>query len=250
MFNNLKKHETLSVALITVILYAGSYFYERGSAIYFGVPKELISITPASMISMAISTFLLATVLFFASNLIVSLIIKRTKSVLLIKCSVLFAGVIFWFLISYLNNDLTTQNIVTTFVLYVLICICVHFTQASPSNQDPITTDGDVSSKPQNRKGITNQLHDYSGVLFWVGIVFLISTHSLGRSSAANQNRFDGFVINKDKYVIAKIYGENYIVKKVVNGNLDDGVYIFKSEDFKNINIHETLLVDVAYKPK
>lgn len=250
MFNDFKKHETLSVAFITVIAYAGSYFYERGSAIYFGVPTDLISITPASMIAMAISTFVLATVFFFASDFIVSVIIKKTKSVLLMKCAVLFSGVIFWFLIGYLNNDLTIVNVVTTFVVYVFICIYMRFMQTTPSKQDPTTKDDDLSPKPNGSKSLTNQLHDYSSVLFWVGIVFVLSTHSLGRSSAANQNRFDGFAINKDKYVIAKIYGENYIVKKVVNGHLDDGVYILKSEDFKSVNIHKISLVNIALKPK
>ena len=250
MLNNFRKHETLSVAFVTVMAYAGSYFYERGGAIYFGVPTDLISITPASMIAMAISTFVLAMVLFFFSDFIVSVMIKKTKSVLLIKCAVLFSGVIFWFLIGYLNNDLTIVNVVTTLVVYVFICICMRFMQATPSKQDPTAKDGDLSPKPKSSKSLTNQLHDYSSVLFWVGVVFLLSTHSLGRSSAANQNRFDGFSINKDKYVIAKVYGENYIVKKVVNGYLDDGVYIFKSEDFKSINIHKILLIEVASKPK
>lgn len=45
------KKETILVALATALCYTGAYAYERGFSLYFGIPTELISVTPASIIT-------------------------------------------------------------------------------------------------------------------------------------------------------------------------------------------------------
>lgn len=49
--NSWLKKETLIVALATALCYTGAYVYERGFAVYFGIPTELISVTPGSIIT-------------------------------------------------------------------------------------------------------------------------------------------------------------------------------------------------------
>ncbi|EGQ5322134.1 TPA: hypothetical protein ONC27_002892 [Enterobacter asburiae] len=44
------KNETLIVALGTALCYTGAYAYERGFCLFFGIPTELITVTPASII--------------------------------------------------------------------------------------------------------------------------------------------------------------------------------------------------------
>ncbi|HBV4375692.1 TPA: hypothetical protein MDY08_005129 [Klebsiella pneumoniae] len=51
------KKETLIVALATALCYTGAYIYERGFSVYFGIPTELISVTPGSIIT-TVSLFL------------------------------------------------------------------------------------------------------------------------------------------------------------------------------------------------
>ena len=44
------KNETLIVALGTALCYTGAYAYARGFCLFFGIPTELITVTPASII--------------------------------------------------------------------------------------------------------------------------------------------------------------------------------------------------------
>lgn len=244
MLKLFKNHETITVALLTAMLYVGSYFYERGSAIYFGIPSELITITPSTMISMVIASFVFAIILFFSCNFIISLMLKWTNSEKLIKCAVLLPGLLFWLAISYLNNDLNHKNILTSLLLYGILCLSIIVLSSKPpeNKEEDKTHEKNNSPDTSARTSLSKKIYDFSGLTFWVGFVFLISTHSLGRNIAENANSYNGFDFNNENYVIAKIYGDAYIAKKIKNGKLNDGIYIFKSDDFKSINIHKITL--------
>lgn len=247
MLKLFKNHETITVAVLTAMLYVGSYFYERGSAIYFGIPPELITITPSIMISMVIAFFIFAIILFFSCDFIISMMLKWTKSEKLIKCAVLLPVLLFWLSISYLNNDLSYRNILTSLLLYGILCLCIIVLSPKPlgnkkEDNEKKEHEENNSSDTSSSTIFSKKTYNFSGLIFWIGFIFLISTHSLGRNIAENANSYNGFDFNNEKYVIVKIYGDAYIAKKNNNGKLNDGIYIFKSDDFKSINIHKITL--------
>ena len=58
-----------------------------------------------------------------------------------------------------------------------------------------------------------------------------------GIYSATQQTSFDTFVLKKDEYAILRIYGDNIVTKKIINKKMSNGIYIFKTDDFKEVQI-------------
>lgn len=241
MLKLLKNHETLAVAFLTAILYVGSYFYERGSAIYYGIPPELITITPSAMISMVVTSFIFVVILFFVCNVVIKLMLRWTKSERLIKCAILSPVLLFWLAIGYLNNDLSYKGIASSFLIYFALCLAIIVLGSNKldSNQDKNNQFTTNSIDSQASKTFSKKAYDFSGLIFWMGFIYLLSTHSLGKNSAEKQNSYDGFISNGENFAIVKIYGDAFIAKKIRDGKFSDGIYIFKTDDFKKISINK-----------
>ncbi|EHN8799903.1 TPA: hypothetical protein QH250_001714 [Enterobacter asburiae] len=71
------KNETLIVALGTALCYTGAYAYERGFCLFFGIPTELITVTPASIIYTVFLFAAFLMTLYMASSLPVLIASKK-----------------------------------------------------------------------------------------------------------------------------------------------------------------------------
>ncbi len=60
---------------------------------------------------------------------------------------------------------------------------------------------------------------------------------SCGTYSARLQVSFVTFTLKNNEYAILRIYGENIITKQIVDNKMSDGIYVFKTDDFKGIEI-------------
>lgn len=241
MLKLIKKSEAILIALITAILYSGSYFYERGSAIYYGIPTDLISISPASITIMVITVFIFIFYVYIFSSAIISITARKTKNRFLLIYAIFSPVIIFWIGITFLNGELTWKSAIKTEVFHIVITYILFVGSKDPMEEEK-------KGLKQNNNGIIANIENMGPIIFFLAFAFSLTTIGLGKYMASSNNEYDGFTINNRHYAIVKIYGDNFIIKNISDGKLIDGIQIFDKADLKNITIGKIRLTDTSNK--
>ncbi|MHA6635523.1 hypothetical protein ACX3OY_17220 [Citrobacter farmeri] len=136
------KNETLIVALATALCYTGAYAYERGFCLFFGIPTELITVTPGSIITTVFLFAAFLMTLYIASSLPVLIASKKDlKNKYIISILILSPVWIIFNSIFLLASGfkLLTFSIIT--VAYLFLSIGATMSATDPLNHNKISAE-------------------------------------------------------------------------------------------------------------
>ncbi|HDR2753145.1 TPA: hypothetical protein QCJ76_001713 [Enterobacter asburiae] len=227
------KNETLIVALGTALCYTGAYAYERGFCLFFGIPTELITVTPGSIITTVclFATFLMA--LYMASSLPVLIASKKNlKNKHIISILTLSPVWVIFNLIFFLTSGfkLLTFSIITVAYLFLSIGVTMSATESLNQNK---------TNDEHNTPSIFSKIDNAFAFIFWFSFLFFAITNGMGTFVARTTDNFHEFTFKNEKYKLLKSYGDNIIALKSKDTNKSKGVYIFKSEDLIETRLNQ-----------
>lgn len=231
--NSLLKKDTLIVALVTALCYTGAYIYERGFSLYFGIPTELISVTPGSIIT---TVFLFVGFLFLvymASTFPV--LISQSKKInnkYIINILILSPIWIIFNLIFFLMSGFKIFNLSIVTTAYLFLCISITL-----GSKDVISHT--QSNSVEIPKGIFKNIDNAAGLILWLSMIFFATISGMGTFIARTTDNFNTFTYKNENYKLIKNYGDNIIAIKEVDKQNTNGVYLFKAEDLKEIRINK-----------
>lgn len=226
MLSYLKKSDGLTVAILTASCYVAAYFFEIGYARQSGIPIELISL--GNIISTSIFLFFATSIAFFVCTF-PYIVTTRTlgKYKLAVMSSFIFSLAIFALLNIYLLGELTKGVLIKTLSAWIAFTLLFYFMMNEKKNGPP----------SKHIKPLSEKIHDITGVFFWLFFPCVFFIMNCGVYSARLQVSFDTFTLKNNEYAILRIYGENIITKQIFDKKMSDGIYIFKTDDFKGIEI-------------
>ncbi|WP_273908485.1 hypothetical protein [Enterobacter bugandensis] len=228
MLSFFKKNDGLTVALLTASCYVAAYFFEAGYARHAGIPMELISISLGNIVTTSIFLFFASVVAYFACTFPYILITRRFGDYkIAVVSSFVFSLVIFALLNIYLMGQLTIGVIVKSLCAWIILTLL--FFLMINEKKDTVSSESD--------KPLTDKIHNITGTFFWLAFPCIFFILNCGIYSARMQDAFDSFTLNNNKYAILRIYGENIIAKKLIDKKMSGGIYIFKTDDFKAVEI-------------
>ncbi|VUC84273.1 Uncharacterised protein [Raoultella terrigena] len=231
--NSLLKKDTLIVALVTALCYTGAYIYERGFSIYFGIPTELISVTPGSIITTVCLFVGFLFLVYMASTLPVLISqSKRINNKYIINILILSPIWILFNLIFFLMSGLKILNFSIVTAAFLFLCVSVTW----GSNK---TISHTQSNSIEISNGIFKNIDNASGLIFWLSLIFFTTISGMGTFIARTTDNFNTFTYKNENYKLIKNYGDNIIAIKEANKENTNGVYLFKAEDLKEIRINK-----------
>ncbi|OAT78153.1 hypothetical protein A9B99_18620 [Mangrovibacter phragmitis] len=226
IIENIKTHETFTVATITALCYAGSYAYERGFSIYFGIPTEFITVTPNSIVTSAILFITFCMSFYILSSFLIKISEKiGNNNIHIYGMIVLSPLILFVYIVLSLINALSLTIFLTSTILYILMVMSITLTikKSTEINVNTDVTDKSAFSKIDN----------FITSIFWLAIIFFIITSSTGNFIARTTDSFNVFQYNNEEYRIIKTYGDNVITQKINKDIKPKGVFVFTTEDLK-----------------
>lgn len=231
--NSLLKKDTLIVALATALCYTGAYIYERGFSLYFGIPTELISVTPGSIIT---TVFLFVGFLFlvYMASTFPVLISqsKRINNKYIINILILSPIWILFNLIFFLMSGLKILNFSMVTAAFLFLCISITMGSTKIINHAQ-------SNSFETPKGIFKNIDNAFGLIFWFSMIFFATISGMGTFIARTTDNFNTFTYQNENYKLIKNYGDNIIAIKDNDKENTNGVYLFKVEDLKEIRINK-----------
>lgn len=229
--NSLVKKETILVALATALCYTGAYAYERGFSIYFGIPTELISVTPASIITTVALFFAFLITLYMASTfpLLISKNEKIKNKFIIISLTLSPVWILFN-LIFFLMAGFKISTIVFITVFYFLLCIGLHLSM-------PVNQSQDKTENKNEKIDFLSKIDNATAYVVWFSLLFYAITSGMGMFIARTTENFNTFTFNNEEYKLIKNYGDNIITIQTKDKNNTKGVYVFKAEDLKGVRI-------------
>ena len=228
MLRYLKKSDGLTVAILTASCYVVAYFFEAGYARQSGIPIELISISLGNIISNSIFLFFATVIAFFVCTfpyIVTTRMLGKYK--LSVVSSFIFSLTVFALLNIYLLGELTKGVLIKTLSAWIVFTLLFYF-MINEKKDEP---------SPKHIKPLSEKINHITGIFFWLFFPCAFFIMSCGVYSARLQVSFDSFTLKNNEYAILRIYGENIITKQVVDKKMSDGIYIFKTDDFKGIKI-------------
>ncbi|HEL4715853.1 TPA: hypothetical protein UOA09_004182 [Klebsiella pneumoniae] len=231
--NTLLKKETLIVALVTALCYTGAYIYERGFSIYFGIPTELISVTPGSIITTVFLFIAFLMVLYMISSLPISISrSEKIKNSYIIIALYLSPVWILLNLIFFLMSGFKASSFAILTAAYLFLCISVTLS----------TTKKCATNKPNTEKitkSLLTNIDDAVALVFWFSFIFFAITSGMGTFIARTTDNFNTFTYKNEEYKLIRNYGDNVIAVKTKDANKAKGVYIFKPEELSGIRMNQ-----------
>lgn len=227
MLDYIKKHETLTVAILTASCYVTAYLFECGYNNFFSIPNELISISVGSMISTTISLFIASVVAFFGCTFPYVVITRHFGYYKITVIASLVASFItFIVLNTFLISGITKGTLIKALLAWFIITLII-FSRYGDDDANNFSIAYPTISK----------IHDLSGSIFWLGLAYIIFVTSCGTYIARQKTIFHTFSSDNTKYVIINIYGDNFIAKKIKDNKPSGEIFIFRPEDFKKKSI-------------
>lgn len=214
--------EGLLIAVLTFLLYAAVYFFERGVAIELGIPLDLITIS-VSTISDDFISFYLFLLPFITVSSALELWGRKEKG----KKAVAHLGVgltyltLFYLAISKDFNDLLLAAFNAALIVHLIV------------------TYNQVIGVQKNKLNEKYMLKDFgSGVINIAAFLFVFSFTftGLGKSSVY-KNGFDTFKIDQKEFAIVKIYGENVFAWTVQEAKVKKELTYFRIENLNAVII-------------
>ncbi|HHX4024655.1 TPA: hypothetical protein ACU917_005793 [Klebsiella michiganensis] len=230
--NSLLKKETLIVALATALCYTGAYIYERGFSVYFGIPTELISVTPGSIIT-TVSLFIAFIMALYMISTI-PIVISNSKKIKnkYIITALNFAPVwILFNLIFFLISGFKTQTFTIVTIAYLFLCISLTISSSQNSSPNKPTTNG--------TQLIQTYIDNVIAFTFFFSLTFFAITSGMGTFIARTTDNFNAFTYKNEEYKLIRIYGDNIIAIKMKDASKTKGVYIFKPEELSGIRMNQ-----------
>ncbi|EIV6705552.1 TPA: hypothetical protein ACS3VG_004544 [Klebsiella aerogenes] len=231
--NSWLKKETLIVALATALCYTGAYVYERGFAVYFGIPTELISVTPGSIITTVslFVGFLFLVYILSTFPVLISQSKKIRNNFIIITLSLSPVWILFN-LIFFLISGFKTLNFSIVTMGFLLLCGSIFLSKKQLNNRPKLYS-------LETSKGIFNSIDNAAGLIFWFSFTFFSIISGMGTFIARTTDNFSTFTYKNENYKLIKSYGDNIIAIKETAKKNEDGVYIFKAEDLKETLINK-----------
>ncbi|MGX4989624.1 hypothetical protein [Enterobacter kobei] len=218
------KNETLVVALATALCYTGAYAYERGFSLFFGIPTELIAVTPSSIITTVSLFAVFLMTLYMASSLPIQIAKRENlKNKYVITILTLSPIWIVFNLIFFLSSGFNLLTFLIITIGYILLSVSVTLSATESLNKNTSNTD------PKN--SFLAKMDDATAFVFWFCFLFFAITSGMGTFIARTTDNFHEFTYKSEKYKLIKNYGENIIAVKSKDNSKAKGVYIFKPED-------------------
>lgn len=230
MWNYIKNNEAIAVAILSAMAYVAAYVFECGYANFYGIPKELISISLGNILMMSLTLFIVSYVCFIFCSLPLVILGRLYKNIymstILPRILSLF---IFVTLILYLNGSANYINLKTT--IYVMIALFFMASLMAFLKEKEKEKEKDI---PTKKTSPFNIIDDFFSNLFIVGSASLVFILSCGTYIAQSTLPLGNIKLNDKAYSIVRVYGENFIALSKEDMTKNKGhrntIYIFKSE--------------------
>lgn len=226
-------NETLIVALVTALCYTGAYAYERGFCLFFGIPTELITVTPGSIITTVFLFAAFLMTLYIASSLPVLIASKKNlKNKYIISILILSPVWIIFNSIFLLASGFKPLTFSIITVAYIFLSIGATMSTKDSLNHNKISAE-------QKPLSIFSRIDNAFAFIFWFSFLFFAITSGMGTFVARTTDNFHEFTYKNEKYKLVKSYGDNIITLKSMDANKSKGVYIFKTEDLIGTRLNQ-----------
>lgn len=203
MIKNIFEREGLLIAILTFMLYAAVYFYERGVAIALNIPLDAISINVAIISDDFIGfyIFLLPVILISACLLLWG---KGSK----FKQSISFLGVIITYIFSlYYMGERNSWM-----VILINAGVILHLL----NEWMPLDTQIGQENKIENKiRECGLKIINIGAFLFLFTFTFVILGHG-----SINKDEYKTFIKSGKEYAVVRIYGENVFACLVSQGKI------------------------------
>ncbi|WP_337072371.1 hypothetical protein [Aeromonas veronii] len=203
MIKNVFEREGLLIAILTFMLYAAVYFYERGVAIALNIPLDAISINVA-----IISDDFIGFYLFLLPVMSISICLLLWGKGSKLKQSISFLGVItiYMFALYYMSEKNSWM------VILINAGVILHLL----NQWMPLDTQIDQENKIENKMwecGI--KIVNIGAFLFLFAFTFVLLGHG-----SINKDEYKTFINGGKEYAVVRIYGENVFACLVSQGKI------------------------------
>ncbi|EIL1426956.1 TPA: hypothetical protein O7M03_000466 [Escherichia coli] len=211
MFEQFMKKEGFVIAIGTMVLYAATYFFERGYCLELGIPLDYIQITIPTIANDFIYFYLfLLPIAFISTSIILRAEDKTNKklhSIAQLLCGLIYAVLLFYYV------EKTLQSAFFCLLMGGLYSVLIS------SRTDFKTSDSPLK-------------HFYSTLTLAAIALFILSLTfiAIGRSLAENGS-FQTYSKDGKSYLLLKVYGEDVFMRELKNDKPKGDLIYFNTKD-------------------
>ncbi|WP_449542993.1 hypothetical protein [Enterobacter ludwigii] len=239
MWNYIKNNEAITVAILSALAYVATYIFECGYANFYGIPKELISISLGNIITMSLTLFVVSYMCFIFCSLPLVLMARLNKNIYISTILPrIISFSIFVTIILFLNGSANYINLKKTIYTMVAIFFMASFMAFLKEKEKEKEKEKAIQ---MNEASPFKVIDSTFANLFIAGAASMIFILSCGTYIAKTTLPLGNIQLSGKEYSIIRVYGENFIAiakedmsKETAKRNK---IYIFKGEDLKSTPI-------------
>ncbi|KTH84926.1 hypothetical protein ASV15_20060 [Enterobacter hormaechei subsp. steigerwaltii] len=217
MFERFLKKEGFVIAVSTLIIYAATYFYERGYCSALNIPFDYIEISIPTIVNDFIIFFVL---LLPVAYITIAIMLRAEKNsnkgsyaLASLLCGLVYSVLLFYFV------EKTIQSALLCLFMGGLYFVLITFKSSFKEDDTPLRA---FSS--------TSLLIGMAALLF--SFTFIV----IGKS-IAEDGSFQTYVKNDKEYILLKVYGENAFMREINKGKPNSDVVYFNTKDMTGMTI-------------
>ncbi|WP_039029562.1 hypothetical protein [Leclercia adecarboxylata] len=217
MLERFLKKEGLVIAVGTLIIYATTYFFERGYCSALNIPFDYIEISIPTIVNDFINFYALLLPLAFTSIAIMLRAEENSNkgwyALAPFLCGLVFSALLFYFV------EKTIQSALLCLFMGGLYFVLITF--KSGFKEDDTTL---------------RAFYSTSLLIGMAALLFSFTCIAIGKSMAEN-GTFQIYIKNDKKYILLKVYGENAFMREINKGKPNSDVVYFNTKDMTGMTI-------------
>lgn len=219
MFERFMKKEGFVIAIGTMILYAATYFFERGYCLELGIPLDYIQITiPTIANDFIYFCLFLLPIAFISISIMLRAEDKDNKSwhaLAPLLCGLVYAALLFYYV------DKTVQSAFFCLFMGGLYFALINFRTSFNDNDSPL-------------KFFYSTLMLTAMALMVLSFTFI----AIGRSSAETGS-FQTYSKDGRSYSLLKVYGEDAFMRELNNDKSKGDLIYFNTKDMTGMMLNK-----------
>lgn len=217
MFERFLKKEGFVIAAGTLIIYAATYFFERGYCSALKIPFDYIEISIPTIVNDFINFYVILLPLVFTTIAIMlraeENLNKGWHALAPLICGLVYSALLFYFV------EKTIQSALLCLFMGGLYFVLITFKSSFKEND--------------------TQLRNFSSTSLLIGMAALLFSFTfiaIGKSMAED-GKFQTYSKNDKKYILLKVYGENAFMRELNKGKPNSDVVYFNTKDMTGMTI-------------
>ena len=219
MFERFMKKEGFAIAIGTMVLYAATYFFERGYCLEFGIPLDYIQITIPTIANDFIYFYLfLLPIAFISISIMLRAEDKTNKNrhaLAPLLCGLAYAALLFY------HVEKTVQSAFFCLFMGGLYFVLITFKSSFKNSDSPL-------------KHFSSTLTLTAMALFVFSFTFIAIGRSVAESSSPQTYSKDGKI-----YSLLKVYGEDAFMRELKNDKSKGDLTYFNTKDMTGMMLNK-----------